>query len=81
METAKIWFILLILIPGKGEIQIQKHSYMTSKLMKHIEPGVLTGNDVQEVFRIAKENQFALPAINVTGTNTINSVLEAARDF
>ncbi len=54
---------------------------MTSKLMKHIEPGVLTGNDVQEVFRIAKENQFALPAVNVTGTNTVNSVLEAARDF
>lgn len=49
--------------------------------MKHIEPGVLSGNDVQEVFRIARENQFALPAINVIGTNTINTVLEAARDF
>lgn len=54
---------------------------MTAKLMKHIEPGVLSGNDVQEVFRIAKENQFALPAINVIGTNTVNTVLEAARDF
>ncbi|TVR41949.1 MAG: class II fructose-bisphosphate aldolase [Bacteroidia bacterium] len=54
---------------------------MAAKLMNHIEPGVLSGNDVQEVYRIAKENQFALPAINVIGTNSVNTVLEAARDF
>ncbi len=54
---------------------------MTAKNLKHIEPGVLSGDEVQEVFRIAKEQQFALPAINVTGTNTVNAVLEAARDF
>ncbi len=49
--------------------------------MKHIEPGVLSGDSVQEVFRIAKENRFALPAINVIGTNSVNTVMEAARDF
>lgn len=54
---------------------------MAAKLMKHIEPGVLSGKDVQEVYRIAKENQFALPAVNVIGTNSVNTVLEAARDF
>jgi len=54
---------------------------MTAKNLKHIEPGVLSGDEVLEVFRIAKEQQFALPAINVTGTNTVNAVLEAARDF
>ncbi len=54
---------------------------MTAKNLKHIEPGVLSGEEVLEVFRIAKEQQFALPAINVTGTNTVNAVLEAARDF
>ncbi len=54
---------------------------MTAKLMKHIEPGVLSGDNVQEVFRIAKENRFALPAINIIGTNSVNTVLEAARDF
>ncbi len=53
---------------------------MTAKLMKHIEPGVLTGDEVQEVFRIAKEHQFALPAINVVGTNSVNATLEAARE-
>ena len=53
---------------------------MATDLLKHIRPGVLTGNDVQEVFRIAREHQFALPAVNVVGTNSINAVLEAARD-
>ena len=40
--------------------------------------GVLTGNQVQEVFSDAKNNQYALPAVNVTNTSTVNSVLEAA---
>lgn len=53
---------------------------MTAKLMKHIEPGVLTGDDVQEVFQIAKAHQFALPAVNIIGSHSANAVLEAARD-
>lgn len=51
---------------------------MTKRLMDHIEPGVLTGKHVREVYRIAQENQFALPAVNIVGTNSINAVLEAA---
>ena len=48
-------------------------------LMKNtIKPGVVTGKDVQEVFKLAKEKAFALPAVNVTGNNTINAVLETA---
>lgn len=53
---------------------------MSAKLLNHIEPGVVTGRDVQEIFRIAKEHKFALPAVNVIGTNTVNAVLEVARD-
>jgi fructose-bisphosphate aldolase class II len=41
--------------------------------------GVLHGDAVQELFEIAKKNQFALPAVNVTGTDTVNGVLEAAK--
>ena len=41
--------------------------------------GVLYGDAVQELFEIAKKNQFALPAVNVTGTDTVNGVLEAAK--
>jgi fructose-bisphosphate aldolase, class II len=53
---------------------------MAANLLKNIAPGVVTGDQVQELFKIAREHQFALPAVNVTGTNTINSVLETARD-
>lgn len=43
-----------------------------------IKPGVATGDQVQEIFRYAKEKGFALPAVNVTGSSTINGVLETA---
>ncbi len=42
--------------------------------------GVLTGDQVTEVFDDALANGYALPAVNVIGTNTINAVLETARD-
>lgn len=47
-------------------------------VLKEIKPGVVTGSDLQKLFKIAKENNFALPAVNVVGSNTINAVLEAA---
>ncbi len=47
--------------------------------MSHsIKPGVATGDEVQEIFRYAKEKGFALPAVNVIGSNSINGVLETA---
>ena len=41
--------------------------------------GVVTGNALQELFEIAKANRFALPAVNVVGTNSINAVMETAK--
>ena len=47
--------------------------------MSHnIKPGVATGKEVQEIFRHAKENGYALPAVNVVGSNTLNTVMETA---
>ena len=47
--------------------------------MNHnIKPGVATGDQVQEIFNYAKAKGFALPAINVTGNNTVNGVMETA---
>ncbi len=40
--------------------------------------GVITGSTVQELFAYAKEHGFAIPAVNVTGTDTVNAVLETA---
>ena len=48
--------------------------------MSHnIKPGVATGKEVQNIFKLAKEKGFALPAVNVIGSNTINGVLETAK--
>jgi len=44
----------------------------------NIKPGVATGDQVQEIFRYAKEKGFALPAVNVIGSSSINGVLETA---
>lgn len=46
-----------------------------------IPTGVLTGDQVQEVFALAKEKSFALPAVNVIGNNSINTVLETAAEL
>ena len=43
-----------------------------------IPTGVATGDAVQSIFALAKQKAFALPAVNVTGSNTINAVLETA---
>lgn len=44
----------------------------------NIKPGVATGDEVQAIFRHAKMHGYALPAINVTGSSTVNSVMETA---
>nr|AAB92572.1 fructose 1,6-bisphosphate aldolase [Edwardsiella ictaluri 93-146] len=49
-----------------------------SKIFDFVKPGVIFGDDVQEVFQVAKENKFALPAVNCVGTDSINAVMEAA---
>jgi fructose-bisphosphate aldolase class II len=44
----------------------------------NIVPGVATGSQVQEIFKYAKLKAFAIPAVNVIGSDTINGVLETA---
>ncbi len=45
-----------------------------------LDPGVLYGKDVKQLFDYANKNNFAIPAVNVIGTDSVNSVLETARD-
>jgi fructose-bisphosphate aldolase class II len=52
---------------------------MSERILDHVSPGVVTGDDVQIIFEIAKRNKFALPAVNVVGTDSVNAVLEAAK--
>jgi len=50
-----------------------------SETTKRFAPGVVTGDGVSEIFRHANENNYALPAVNVVGTNSVNAVLETAK--
>jgi len=52
---------------------------MSEKILNKVKAGVTTGDDVQEIFRIAKENKFALPAVNVVGSDSVNAVMESAK--
>ena len=52
---------------------------MSEKIKDKVAPGVATGQAVQEIFRIAKDQKFAIPAVNVVGTDSINAVMEAAK--
>ena len=48
--------------------------------MNHnIKPGVATGDQVQEIIKLAKEKKFAIPAVNVIGSSSVNGVLETAK--
>ena len=49
--------------------------------MSRIKPGVATGNEVQEIFKLAKKKEFALPAVNVISSSSINAVLETAKEL
>jgi fructose-bisphosphate aldolase class II len=44
----------------------------------NIKPGVASGDEVQAIFKYAKEKSFALPAVNVTGSSSVNAVMETA---
>ncbi len=50
-------------------------------MSKKIKSGVASGDTVQEIFKLAKANKFALPAANVVGSSTVNAVLEAAKEL
>ena len=46
-----------------------------------IHPGVVSGDACQALFALAKSRQFAMPAVNVINTSTVNAVMETARDL
>jgi len=52
---------------------------MENKLSDFLHPGVVTGEKLQELFSHVKKEGFALPAVNVVGSDSVNAVMEAAR--
>ena len=52
---------------------------MSTKVLDLINAGVVTGDDLTTLFEIAKANGFAIPAVNVVGTSSVNAVMESAK--
>ena len=50
-----------------------------TKILDVVKAGVLSGDDVVKVFEVARKEGFAIPAVNVVGTDSINAVLESAK--
>ena len=50
-------------------------------MSKKFPGGVITGDAVQDIFNDAQEYEYALPAVNVVGTNSVNAVLETAAEL
>ncbi|MDN3647929.1 class II fructose-bisphosphate aldolase [Reinekea marina] len=49
-----------------------------TKILDVVKPGVVSGDDLQKIFEIAKKEKFALPAVNVVNSDSVNAVIEAA---
>lgn len=49
-------------------------------LKEIVKGGIATGDDVQKIFKVAKENNYALPAVNIIGSHSANAVMEAAKE-
>jgi len=54
---------------------------MSKKILDHVKAGVISGDDMQKIFEIAKSEGFAIPAINVVGTSSVNAALETAKEL
>jgi len=50
-------------------------------MSRKFKAGVAYGDQVQEIFQFAKDNKFALPAVNVTSSSTVNAVIETAAEL
>merc|ERR1719453_408705 len=51
------------------------------RLPDSVKPGVVTGKALNDLLECAKENGFAIPAVNCVTSSTINTVLEAAAKY
>lgn len=74
-------FELNAFIPGSDICKLNFSTFARSinkTMSKVIKSGVATGDEVQAIFQLAKAKGFALPAINVTSSSTVNAVMEAA---
>jgi len=52
-----------------------------AKLPASVKPGVVTGQALVDLLDAAKDQGYAIPGVNIVGTNSINSCMEAAAKY
>ncbi|GMI39590.1 hypothetical protein TeGR_g11471, partial [Tetraparma gracilis] len=52
-----------------------------TKLPSSVKPGVVTGPALLDLLEHAKKTGWAIPGVNIVGTNSINACLEAAQSY
>ena len=52
---------------------------LMTKILDVVKPGVVTGENLQKLFAVARENGYAFPSVNCVGTDSINAVIEVQR--
>ncbi len=60
-------------------ISVRQNAMSKIDLFNAIDKGVVTGSDLNQIYAIAKENNCAFPAVNVSSSSTLNSALAAAK--
>lgn len=48
-----------------------------TRILDVVKPGIVAGEDLQKLFKVARDNGYAFPAVNCVGTDSINAVIEA----
>merc|ERR1712151_418051 len=52
-----------------------------ANLPASVKPGVVTGQALVDLLQHAKETGFAIPGVNIVGSNSINACMEAAAKY
>jgi len=58
-----------------------KSTSLSMKLPDSVKPGVVTGKALSDLLEYAQKNEFAIPGVNIVGTNSINACMEAAKKY
>jgi len=66
--------------PAVGALNL-KAADATATLPATVKPGVVTGEALKDLLNYAKTKGFAIPGVNIVGTNSINACMEAAAKY
>ena len=62
-------------------VQGLKAAETKTGLPASVKPGVVTGQALVDLLQYAKDKKFAMPGVNIVGTNSINACMEAAAKY